>query len=87
MAKSGRCHVLFGRMSMSASAGGMIENRDRRISAVAANSVFLVGSVANPGWLVSRLRVREFLEARVLAQRFKHWIQPQQCRSKRRVRG
>jgi hypothetical protein len=43
--------------------------------------------------LDSRLFVREFLKARVLAQRFKHRIQPEQpaaagkLRSERRVRG
>src|SRR4030095_9158542 len=35
--------------------------------------------------LNSRLRVGQLLEARVLLQGFKHWIQSKQCRSERRV--
>ena len=37
--------------------------------------------------LDSRPRVRQFLETRIFAQRIKHWIQPEQRRSERRVCG
>ena len=35
----------------------------------------------------SRLRVCQFLETRIFAQPLKHWIQPEQRRSERRVCG